>query len=132
MGTKDLPIPEEDLLIPEEEDLPIPEEEDLPISEEEEDLLIPEEEDLLIPEEEDPLIPEEEYLLIPEEEDHGNAFMMCTQHNTKSSDSLAQKEEYPLEKSPGHVQVRIGGFRARRVFWERYFIFLSHIWQVVF
>ena len=53
-------------------------------------------------------------------------------HNTKSTDTVAQKDNSPLEKCPGHGNVKIGVFRPRRTFWEEYFIFLSHMWQDIF
>ena len=43
----------------------------------------------------------------------------------KSTDSLAPKENSPSENSPAHGNTKIGVFRARLIFWEEWFAFLS-------
>ncbi len=57
---------------------------------------------------------------------------MHKQQNSNSTDSLAPKENSPSEKSPAHGNTKIDFFRARGIFWEEQFAFLSHMWQVIF
>ena len=58
--------------------------------------------------------------------------MMTKQQNTKSADSLARKDNLPLEKCPGPSKVEIGVFRPRWTCWEEYFNFQSHMRQDIF
>jgi len=47
---------------------------------------------------------------------------------SKSSGSLAQKENTSSENSPGHGNAKNLKIRARGYFWETRFIFLGHMW----
>ena len=51
---------------------------------------------------------------------------------SKSSDSLAQKENTSSENSTGHGNAQNHKIRARRAFWVTRFIYLRLMWQVIF
>ena len=52
---------------------------------------------------------------------------MHKQQNSKSTDSLAPKENSPSENSPAHGNTKIVVVRARMIFWEERFAFLGKL-----